>query len=49
VREAGLTAAVRALGNPALGAWLTCDAPSALLEGTELPPAPPARRSRFRR
>ncbi len=44
VREAGLSAARRAVGEP-LGGWLTEDVPEALLAGAPLPPRP-ARRVR---
>jgi protein-tyrosine phosphatase len=53
VRDAGLSAAVRAVGDPGLGRWLVEDAPAALLAGEPLTsrPAyvPPRRRSLFRR
>lgn len=42
-RRSGLSEAVRALGNPELGRWLTCDVPRAILTGGNLPPAPAAR------
>lgn len=45
VRAAGLTAAVEALGSPALGAWLTREVPAALVAGEELPPRPGRGRS----
>jgi protein-tyrosine phosphatase len=43
VREAGLSSAIEALGDPALGAWLTNDAPAMLLAGERPPPPPPSR------
>ena len=53
VREAGMSAAARAVGDPGLGRWLVEDAPAALLAGEPLPtrPAytPPRRRSLFGR
>jgi protein-tyrosine phosphatase len=49
VREAGLSAAVRSLGNKALARWLVQEVPAALLAGVELPARPAARRRlRFR-
>lgn len=49
VREAGLGAAVAALGGGALGRWLVADVPAAVLAGEALPPRParPARRRRW--
>jgi protein-tyrosine phosphatase len=48
VREAGLSATIRALGDVALGRWLTEDVPRALLAGAELPERPaPDRPRRF--
>jgi protein-tyrosine phosphatase len=41
VRAVGMAAAVRSLGNHALGDWMTWDVPSAILSDTELPPRPP--------
>ena len=53
VREAGLSAAMRAIGDPGLGRWLVEDAPAALLAGELLEErpgyTPPPRRWRFRR
>lgn len=50
LREAGLAGAVRALGDDALGRWLTEDVPSALIAGAPLPDRPaPARPRLFRR
>jgi len=51
VREAGLSAARRAVGDEALGRWLTEEVPAALLAGAELPerPAMPRRRRLFGR
>ncbi len=50
LREAGLSGAVRALGDDALGRWLTEDVPSALIAGTPLPQRPvPAKSRLFRR
>ena len=52
VREAGLSAARRAVGDEAFGRWLTEDVPAALLAGAELPErpaAPPRKRRRFGR
>lgn len=51
VREAGLSGAVRSLGDPALGRWLVEDVPAAVLAGDELPPRPAGkgRRSWWRR
>ena len=40
VREAGLSGVGRALGDEALGRWLTEDVPRALLAGTGLPERP---------
>jgi protein-tyrosine phosphatase len=44
IRSAGLTSAVGALGDPALGDWLTRAVPAALLAGEPLPPRPRRRR-----
>jgi hypothetical protein len=35
VRDAGLAAAARAVGDPGLGRWLVEDGPAALLSGNE--------------
>lgn len=48
IRAAGMSEAVHALGDPALGRWLTDDAPRALLAGELLPPRPPSTRRRRR-
>jgi len=40
VREAGLSAAARAVGGRALAQWLTSNVPEAILEGENLPPRP---------
>lgn len=47
VRAAGLGSAVDALGDPALGDWLTRGVPAALLAGEPLPPRPRRRRRRL--
>lgn len=47
VRSTGLGSAVTALGDRALGGWLTREVPAALLAGEPLPPRP--RRRRWRR
>jgi protein-tyrosine phosphatase len=44
IREAGLSAAARSVGNEALGRWLTSDVPQALLSGEPLPERPESRR-----
>lgn len=50
VREAGLSAARRAVGDESLGRWLTEGVPAALLAGAEIPERPVTRRRRlFRR
>jgi protein-tyrosine phosphatase len=46
VREAGLSAARGAVGDEALGRWLTEDVPAALLAGEPLPQRPAAPRKR---
>jgi protein-tyrosine phosphatase len=49
VREIGLAAARNAVGDPALGKWLTEDVPAAIVAGGDIPPRPtssPARRRR---
>ena len=46
VREAGLSAARTAVGDEALGRWLTEDVPAALLAGGELPQRPSVSRKR---
>jgi protein-tyrosine phosphatase len=43
VRAIGMRDAVRAIGDDALGGWLTEDVPSALLQGEPLPPRPARR------
>ena len=40
VRAVGMAAATRAVGDDALGAWLTWDVPAAILGDTPLPPRP---------
>jgi protein-tyrosine phosphatase len=47
VREAGLSAAVRSLGDAALGRWLVEEVPAALLAGEEPRPRPGARKRRL--
>jgi protein-tyrosine phosphatase len=49
VREAGLAAAVEALGDEGLARHLTENAPRAIVAGDELPRCPPYRRPRRRR
>jgi protein-tyrosine phosphatase len=44
VRQAGLSAAARSLGDDALARWLTCDVPAALLAGDALPARPDSSR-----
>ena len=46
VRAAGLSAAVAALGDDALGRWLTTEVPAALLASEPLPPRPASARRR---
>ena len=46
VRQAGMSAARDAVGNEALGRWLTQEVPAALLAGEALPERPAARRQR---
>jgi protein-tyrosine phosphatase len=48
VRATGMTAAREAVGNEALGRWLTEDVPAALVAGDEPPPRPDGRPSRRR-
>lgn len=48
VREAGLAAAVDAVGDAALARWLVEDVPRAILSGTLLPPRPEVERRRRR-
>jgi protein-tyrosine phosphatase len=47
VREAGLSAACKAVGDPALAQWLTYDTPKALLAGSPVPERPASRRRRY--
>jgi protein-tyrosine phosphatase len=48
IREAGLGAAVRAVGDDGLGRYLSEDAPAAVVAGEQLPGRPPAKpRKRF--
>jgi protein-tyrosine phosphatase len=47
VRGAGLSAARQAVGDEALGRWLTEEVPAALLAGAALPPRPLQRRRRL--
>jgi len=44
VRQSGMSAAREAVGDEALGRWLTEDVPAALLAGSALPERPPSRR-----
>jgi protein-tyrosine phosphatase len=44
IRAIGMTAAAEAVGDDALGRWLTNDVPAALLAGAEPPPRPAQRR-----
>lgn len=44
LREAGLAAAVEAIGSRELARWLTEDVPGAIVAGEPLPPRPPGRR-----
>ena len=46
VREVGLSAAREAVGDDALGGWLTQDVPRAVVEGGPLPPRPEMRKRR---
>jgi protein-tyrosine phosphatase len=46
IRATGMTAARAALGDDALGRWLTKDVPAALVAGEEPPPRPPGRPQR---
>jgi protein-tyrosine phosphatase len=48
VRRAGMSAAVAAVGDAALGRWMTVDVPVALLAGDELPARPRVRHRRRR-
>jgi len=48
VRSVGMSAAVRAVGDEALGRWLTSDVPAALVEGRPLPPRPETTRGWLR-
>jgi protein-tyrosine phosphatase len=48
VRGIGLTAALDALRDDALGRWLTADVPAAIVAGEWLPPRPPGKRRRRR-
>jgi protein-tyrosine phosphatase len=48
LRAIGMSAAVEALGDEALGHWLTVDVPRAILERGALPPRPRAARPRRR-
>ncbi len=49
IRTTGMRAARAAVGDDALGRWLTEDVPRALVAGDEPPPRPARRRSRLRR
>jgi protein-tyrosine phosphatase len=51
IREGGLAAAVGAVGDEALGRWLSFEVPWAIVDGAPLPPRPLVRRRRklFRR
>lgn len=44
VRAVGMSAAAEAVNDAALAVWLTQDVPAAIVDGTELPPRPEARR-----
>jgi protein-tyrosine phosphatase len=44
IREVGLSAASKAIGNPSLARWLTEEVPAAIVRGEELPPRPVAQR-----
>jgi protein-tyrosine phosphatase len=46
VRQIGMSAARREIGDAAVGAWLTESVPRALLDGQPLPPRPAPRRRR---
>ena len=48
VRAIGMGAAVAALGDEALGRWLTVEVPGAILENESLPPRPHSARPRRR-
>lgn len=47
VRAAGLSGAVRALGDDRLANWLTFEVPAAVLAGADIPPRPARQRRRF--
>jgi protein-tyrosine phosphatase len=49
VREAGLLAAVDAVGDPVLARWLTLDVPTAIVTGAPLPRRPETRKRGFLR
>jgi protein-tyrosine phosphatase len=52
LRTPGLGAAAEAVGDEALGRWLTVDVPRSIVDGTDVPPRPskgPRRRGLFRR
>jgi protein-tyrosine phosphatase len=49
VREAGLVAAVEAVGDPEVARWLTLDTPTAIVTDTPLPRRPEARKRGFLR
>ena len=40
VRAVGMAAAAKAVGGGALGQWLTCDVPAAILDDAPIPPRP---------
>ena len=42
LRAVGMSSAARALGDPALAAWLVRDVPAAIVAGEPLPERPPA-------
>ncbi len=44
VRAIGLSSARAAVGDEALGRWLTEDVPGAIVDNRALPPRPPAER-----
>ena len=48
VRESGLSAAVAAVGDEALGSWLAREVPAAIVRGGPLPARPARRRARRR-